>query len=83
MKEKIVGVKAVAGLTKGLNGYNGYVQCMYNITTGHVFGTLYFNQNTYGIYKDENIIYVADIKRPCKMVEIKEMVCEACFRIGL
>lgn len=69
--KKMTGIKAAAGDTKMLNGYNGHVQVNLDTETGKVW-TSYETDDSWRTYYHEQTIVSILYRKPATMAEIKK-----------
>lgn len=71
---KMQGLKMAAGETKGLDGWNGYVQISYDRADGEVIAAYHANVNDWTRYHSETIIPVRNTREPMTMQGIADAV---------
>lgn len=75
---KMVGLKKVAGQTKGLRGYYSgeHLELFFNRNSGEVW-TKYqvsIGQNSFTVYDSEEIVKIGNLARPYTMQEIADLI---------
>lgn len=70
-ERKFTGVKKVAGETKRLNGWNGYVQAFYDTETDEMWCEYFTDKNWYTTYHSTAVIS-NDYTHPATMAKIKK-----------
>ena len=71
---KMQGLKKAAGETKGLDGWNGYVQISYDRADGEAIAAYHIDVNDWTRYHSETIIPVRDTREPMTMQGIADAV---------
>lgn len=71
---KMQGLKKAAGETKGLDGWNGYVQISYDRADGEVIAVYHIDVNDWTRYYSETIIPVKNTREPMTMQGIADAV---------
>ena len=71
---KMQGLKNAAGETKGLDGWNGYVQISYDLADGEVIAAYHAGVNDWTRYHSETIIPVRNTREPMTMQGIADAV---------
>lgn len=71
---KMQGLKKAAGETKGLDGWNGYVQISYDLAVGEVIAACHVSVNSWTRYHSETIIPVRNTREPMTMQGIADAV---------
>ena len=71
---KMQDLKKAAGETKGLDGWNGYVQISYDLADGEVIAAYHTNVNNWTRYHSETIISVRNTREPMTMQDIADAV---------
>lgn len=61
---KMQGLKKAAGETKGLDGWNGYVQISYDRADGEVMAKYHVDVNDWTRYHSNSIISVCNAREP-------------------
>lgn len=77
---KMIGIKAAAAETNGLNPYDhGYVQISYDTETGDILTNYHYSigQNSWTQYDDSNIITVCYTHSKMTMQEIADAIANA------
>lgn len=71
---KMQGLKKAAGETKGLDGWNGYVQISYGLAVGEVIAACHVSVNSWTRYHSGTIIPVRNTREPMTMQGIADAV---------
>lgn len=71
---KMQGLKMAAGETKGLDGWNGYVQISYDRADGEVIAAYHADVNDWTRYHSNSIISVCNAREPMTMQSIADAV---------
>ncbi len=71
---KMQGLKMAAGETKGLDGWNGYVQISYDRADGEVIAAYHADVNDWTRYHSNSIISVCNAREPMTMQGIADAV---------
>lgn len=71
---KMQDLKKAAGETKGLDGWNGYVQISYDLADGEVMAEYHVSVNDWTRYRSNSIISVCNAREPMTMQDIADAV---------
>lgn len=71
---KMQGLKKAAGKTKGIDGWNGYVQISYDLADGDVIAVYHTGVNNWTRYHSNSIISVCNAREPMTMQDIADAV---------
>ena len=76
----VVGVKHLAGMLKGLNGYGLHYEVFLPVNGGKLRIYEHVSGNSWAVYNPDEYIFIANFSVPRSMKEIKEIISNAIER---